>query len=467
MKPITYISLFLMCITLFGKLNADTKMDAAREKLEASITELGELRTTIATEREPMAATLRRLENEVMELRRQRERMQRLVDNQSVDVTNLRAQIKGYEDEATYVSNLLSDFYNRLNAALRVAEIPLYQKELLAILNYGDSDEKSRRERLDTQVAGVNLALSRFDNAIGGMRIEGEAVLPTGEVSSGNFAIIGPITYYATKDGRYGGLVVPGPSESPTLIEFDRSAIPAISTFLKNGSGTVPVDSTLGRALAIASANVTLVEHFKKGGLWMYPILFFAVFSLIIAGIKIFQILMEKGLKENQIQEVLMILKDGKKEDALKFLGGFSGPNCEMLRRGIMNMQYSKELVEEFMMEIVLTTKPRLERGIAFIALSAAVAPLLGLLGTVTGMIETFKLLTLFGTGDAKSLSSGISQALVTTEFGLVAAIPALILAALTGRLVAAMLASLERDLITFANGLASIKETKECEVAA
>ena len=117
-------------------------------------------------------------------------------------------------------------------------------------------------------------------------------------------------------------------------------------------------------------------------------------------------------------------------------------------------------------MEIVLATKPRLERGIAFIALSAAVAPLLGLLGTVTGMIETFKLLTLFGTGDAKSLSSGISQALVTTEFGLVAAIPALILAALTGRLVAAKLSTLERDLVTFSNGLAGIRESKQEAVA-
>jgi len=75
-------------------------------------------------------------------------------------------------------------------------------------------------------------------------------------------------------------------------------------------------------------------------------------------------------------------------------------------------------------------------------------------------MIETFKLITLFGTGDARNLSSGISQALITTEFGLVAAIPALILAAIVGRMVASRLAALESDLVTFANGLAGIKET-------
>ncbi|MCD8482241.1 MAG: MotA/TolQ/ExbB proton channel family protein [Verrucomicrobia bacterium] len=132
-----------------------------------------------------------------------------------------------------------------------------------------------------------------------------------------------------------------------------------------------------------------------------------------------------------------------------------------MVESGLHNAQYPKELIEEFLFEIVLEEKPRLERGIPFVMLAASVAPLLGLLGTVTGMIETFKLLTLFGTGDAKSLSSGISQALITTEFGLVAAIPSLILAALIGRMAASKIGRLEKLLLQFSNGIAAAKEAK------
>ncbi|MFQ5779306.1 MAG: MotA/TolQ/ExbB proton channel family protein [Nitrospiria bacterium] len=74
--------------------------------------------------------------------------------------------------------------------------------------------------------------------------------------------------------------------------------------------------------------------------------------------------------------------------------------------------------------EATLKEIPKLERGLTTIAILAAVAPLLGLLGTVTGMIETFQSITLFGAGDPKLMSGGISQALVTTELGLVVAIP-------------------------------------------
>jgi biopolymer transport protein ExbB len=77
--------------------------------------------------------------------------------------------------------------------------------------------------------------------------------------------------------------------------------------------------------------------------------------------------------------------------------------------------------------EAILRETPRIRRGLATIAILAAVAPLLGLLGTVTGMIHTFQSITLFGTGDPKLMSGGISLALVTTQQGLAVAIPVLL----------------------------------------
>ena len=88
------------------------------------------------------------------------------------------------------------------------------------------------------------------------------------------------------------------------------------------------------------------------------------------------------------------------------------------------------------------------------IQVTAATAPLLGLLGTVTGMIKTFRLITVFGTGDAKSLSTGISEALITTEFGLIVAIPAIILGAILSRKAKSVVASMEQTAVSFVNGV-------------
>jgi biopolymer transport protein ExbB len=106
--------------------------------------------------------------------------------------------------------------------------------------------------------------------------------------------------------------------------------------------------------------------------------------------------------------------------------------------------------------ESILETRPKLNRLLPIIATTAAVAPLLGLLGTVTGMINTFNLITLFGTGDARVLSSGISEALVTTEFGLIVAIPSLIVHAILSRRIKTILGDMEKYALIFSNGLSA-----------
>ena len=101
-----------------------------------------------------------------------------------------------------------------------------------------------------------------------------------------------------------------------------------------------------------------------------------------------------------------------------------------------------------------LEAQPRLQRGLPLIAIASATSPLLGLLGTVTGMIKTFNQITIFGTGDARSLSGGISEALITTAFGLIVAIPALILHALLSRKIQGIRSTMEMVSLAFINGL-------------
>jgi biopolymer transport protein ExbB len=114
----------------------------------------------------------------------------------------------------------------------------------------------------------------------------------------------------------------------------------------------------------------------------------------------------------------------------------------------------SREHIEEILNERILSELPALERHLGSLAVLGGVSPLLGLLGTVTGMIHTFQLVTLFGTGDARLLSGGLSEALVTTEVGLVIAIPVLISHAYLARRVGSIVASIERSALELVNDM-------------
>ena len=96
------------------------------------------------------------------------------------------------------------------------------------------------------------------------------------------------------------------------------------------------------------------------------------------------------------------------------------------------NKKADTETLELHLGEAIAAEIPRLTKGIGWIKIISVVAPLLGLLGTVTGMIDVFETMSLFGTGDPKLMAGGISQALVTTVQGLVAAIPCVFLHTLT-----------------------------------
>jgi biopolymer transport protein ExbB len=123
-----------------------------------------------------------------------------------------------------------------------------------------------------------------------------------------------------------------------------------------------------------------------------------------------------------------------------------------MLATGIEHIDEPKDLVEEVMYEEMLTTRMSVSKLTPFLAVCASTAPLMGLLGTVTGIINTFKLITVFGSGDVKTLSGGISEALITTELGLVVAISALVLYAFLSRKAKSITDNMEQIAILFMN---------------
>jgi biopolymer transport protein ExbB len=160
-----------------------------------------------------------------------------------------------------------------------------------------------------------------------------------------------------------------------------------------------------------------------------------------------------------EVDGVLTELAEGSLDGALKKAREIKGVAGEMLLIGAENAHEKRALLEEMLFERILRVRPTLERFLPFLAITAAAAPLLGLLGTVIGMIKTFQLITIFGTGDAKSLSSGISEALVTTALGLCVAIPTLILHGALARMARHKIGLLEQISVAFVNGVSSLRQ--------
>ena len=175
---------------------------------------------------------------------------------------------------------------------------------------------------------------------------------------------------------------------------------------------------------------------------------------LLIALMKWLQLSSIKLATPADLQLILSQIRTDNAPKALKHIDTMKGYVGDVLKSAVENRHEKKEYLEEIMYEKMLSAKPALERWIPLIALTAATAPLLGLLGTVTGMINTFNMITVFGTGDPRMLSGGISEALITTKFGLVVAVPALICHAFVTRKVKGVLGSMEQISVGFINGL-------------
>jgi biopolymer transport protein ExbB len=120
----------------------------------------------------------------------------------------------------------------------------------------------------------------------------------------------------------------------------------------------------------------------------------------------------------------------------------------------IHNRSLQRQQLEDLVAEAILSERPTLERFLPAVNVIAVVAPLLGLLGTVTGMIATFSVITEHGTGDPRLLSGGISEALLTTQWGLMVAIPALLAHALLAGRVDHIIADMETQALKLLNAL-------------
>jgi len=148
----------------------------------------------------------------------------------------------------------------------------------------------------------------------------------------------------------------------------------------------------------------------------------------------------------------------GSRDAADKAVKALKAPVRELFEAGLRHSGRPAEILEEHLQAVLLRQRLHFERRLPLLAVIATAAPLMGLLGTVVGMVKTFALITVFGTGNAGKLASGISEVLVATELGLVVAIPTLIAHGFLSQRIQKNLSLLERYALEFVTAVQTAK---------
>ena len=245
-------------------------------------------------------------------------------------------------------------------------------------------------------------------------RFTNEVVKPDGNKYSSEVIRVG--TFNAITDDIYLNYF----SENEQLAElarqpdaYIRSSANDLSSAEFQKSIGFYVEPSRGALLGLIVQAPSLLERIEQGRVVGYAILILTLIGMALVAQRLIELTRLRLRISNQLKDL-----DSPRPD---------NPLGRILTAYYENKHLNLETIKSRIEEIVYSDIAEIKKGLPVIKVLAAIAPLMGLLGTVTGMIGTFQAITLFGTGDPKLMAGGISQALVTTVLGLCAAIPLLL----------------------------------------
>ncbi len=218
-----------------------------------------------------------------------------------------------------------------------------------------------------------------------------------------------------------------------------------IKNFYAKKSKMIPADLSNGAMLAKTERSRSIVDDIVLGGVWIYPILFFGILSVCVFVMKMFLFLSIRRAPKDIVKRMFLSISKDDLSEAEKICKQSGYPYYGLLSELIKSRNLGVTAMEEISYEKMLSAGERLFSGLSVLSVSAAVAPLFGLLGTVTGIIKTFGDLSMKGVEQAQSISEGISEALITTEYGLIVAIPAFVVHAILSRRAKGILSDMEK----------------------
>jgi biopolymer transport protein ExbB len=371
-----------------------------------------DLSARLAATRGELERDRARLEGEVTAL----ENQVAATRGEADELTDQMAQSEREAESNAANSELLLATFEQAQASLAGIKVDLVQDEA-----YVAATDAAKLERLYSEGQRKLVEFSR-------VRTEpGKYFLPNGNQVDGNIVYVGNVAAYGVSPQGSGVLAPAGAGQFKLWSVPSTEVAEALAKGANPPTLKVYLYETLGAAASEPQVK-TFWGEMQKGGAIGYVILLLGAlalgaailraFFLRNAGARVDRIMDRTGplVKQHRIAEAI----DGCKQD--------KGSAARVITATLRNIGREREHLEDIISESILHESSHLNRFGTFITMIAAVAPLLGLLGTVTGMIQTFDVITEFGTSDPKLLSGGIAIALVTTEQGLMVAIPCLLI---------------------------------------
>lgn len=461
MKPATSVRLLAALLAGFlatAAPAADNLDDALKKaatdyanRLRQAGDELNRTRERIARERSPLLADLRATEDRIIALEREISRLNTGRENTTSDKRRLLRDIEEVRKTDAYVTTLANDALKALGEGMAPGE-EIFQGERLKAAQQSLEAAAAAGAGGPAAIEAANFLLERTERILGGHLVAGRAMdAADNRVHEGMFAFAGPEVFFQPAGGGTAGIVRLRDGLAQPVYYPQAQWPAAESAALFAGQiGSLPADPTGGKALRLQQSSGTWVEHVSKGGKVAWAILVVGVVALLLIIHKFMDVAAMRVDTSARVAAFLRSVAAGARGEAQAALAGISRTTREVFAEGFRHLDSPGEIMEEKLEAVLLSQRLHFERRLPLLAVIATAAPLMGLLGTVVGMVKTFTLITVFGTGNAAKLSSGISEVLVATELGLAVAIPALVVHGFLAHRINKNLAVLERQALEF-----------------
>jgi biopolymer transport protein ExbB len=365
-----------------------------------------------------------------------RERAEQQTDEAQADVEALQGRVDTLKDRAERLQKRATE------AERAVADSEAAAKTLKSTFQQADAtlepfdhevfDEQAWAER--DKAAAIQELFSTGDavmeRASSIRREEGSFFLADGSQADGEILHLGRVAAFSL-DAEHPGILLPA-GEGRLKIASE----PHAATAETLAAGEVPESLPLFLYTSLddavnESAGDTILGTIEEGGTIGWLIVGLGALALLLVLGRIVILMRASSRAEHLVADIKPLVEMGRIQEAVQACRHRRDAVSRVMTAALQNIERERAHLEDVVTEAMLRETGHLDRFGGFILVIAAVSPLLGLLGTVTGMIATFEVITEYGTGDPSLLSGGISTALVTTELGLIVAIPTLLVGTL------------------------------------
>ena len=453
----------LLSASAWGEVSSGEALKKAEGNLEGAREAYAEAQQAIAQEQAPLVLEVQELEEKLrvsQKTLREKEAQELQIAGDEKRLDNELARRRG---EFDYTRNVLDSYAKGFLNRVQAAEVQRYEDKAQEAREDA-ANEKNLAKEMEARLEALLTGAKRLQEVAGGQRFQGKGLIGSDFVN-GDFAVLGPVGYFSVKEKEqsgFTGILSTAKPHVPQIALFDGEEASSIKTLVETGSATLPVDATSGKALKAKTETPSLMDRIEDGGLVGYVILGLGAVALLISLFKLLEILVFSIPGRKQINDILDSLLEHDKDEALQKGLKVRGLSGKMVRAGVENFYGKRRILEDALLEKLSAIQPRLERFLPFLALVAAAAPMMGLLGTVLGIMKTFDAMAIYGTGNAQNFSKGIGAALVTTAQGLVVAIPIIIIHGMLKSLARGRFDSAQGVALAILNGTTELEEEQK-----